>query len=87
MRPDDINRLLREQPFQPFRVLLSNGSGYDIRHPELIAVGRTSLFIGIPASESTAFFEDFAHVALVHINEIRPIHTTAPPSGNGAAQQ
>jgi hypothetical protein len=86
VRPDEINHLLREQPFQPFRILLSNGNSYDIRHPELVSVGRTRLFIGIPAAESPSYFDDWALVALVHINDVRPLPPSAPPSGNGAGQ-
>jgi hypothetical protein len=34
------------QPFQPVRVTLSSGQSYEIRHPEMALLTRTSLLIG-----------------------------------------
>ena len=33
---------LSAEPFQPFRVTMASGQTYDIRHPEMITVGRNS---------------------------------------------
>jgi hypothetical protein len=81
MRPDDIRELLRRQPFQPFRIHLSNGTVYEVRHPELILVGRTTLVIGRPApGAAEPIYEDFSIVALVHINHVEPVLPAAPPA-------
>ena len=40
MRPDDVRAELRIQPFQPFRIRLSNGKTYDVPHPDLV-MGRS----------------------------------------------
>jgi hypothetical protein len=34
MRPEDILERLRARPFQPFRLYLSDGAIYEIRHAE-----------------------------------------------------
>jgi hypothetical protein len=83
VRPDDLNRVLRTQPFQPFRIHLSNGRMLDIRHPELAVVGRTTMFIGRPAAD-TAFptYEDYDLIALIHINNLEPLPMSSSP-GNG----
>jgi hypothetical protein len=86
MRPEDINRLLRRQPFQPFRVFLSNGRTYEVRHRELAAVGRSTMFIGMPAPDLPPLtYDEFAIVVLLHINDVQPIPTANPPTGNGPA--
>ena len=38
----DFHTVLRIRPFVPFRVVTSDGTTYDVRHPELVmvAVGR-----------------------------------------------
>ncbi len=41
MRPDDVLQMLRNRPFEPFRIHMSDGSEYVIRHPELSLVERT----------------------------------------------
>ena len=80
MRPEDIHRVLRQRPFQPFRIHLSNGTAYDIRHPELVVVGRSTLFIGIPAPDlPIPAYDDYALVALLHINHLEPLPLTTPP--------
>ena len=50
MRPEDIREYLRREPFQPFRLTLTDGLTYDIRHPELAMVGRSTVAIGLPAN-------------------------------------
>ena len=64
MRPDDILDMLRRQPFLPFRLYLSNGTTYDIRHPEIALVTRAAIVIGIPGTASPEDYPDrFAIVA------------------------
>jgi hypothetical protein len=33
------------EPFRPFRIKMASGQSFDIRHPEMILVGRTSVRI------------------------------------------
>ena len=40
MRPDTLMSYLKTQPFRPFRMVLNSGKTYDVRHPELVKVGR-----------------------------------------------
>jgi hypothetical protein len=87
MRPEDIHQLLHKEPFQPFRLHLSNGRTYEVRHPELALVGRTTVFIGVPAADlSIPVYDVFDLVSLVHINNVEPIPKNAPPSTNGPGQ-
>lgn len=51
MRPEDILKLLRKRPFDPFRIHLSDGSAFDVRHPELAIVERSTVVIGVPGPE------------------------------------
>lgn len=84
MRPDDINRVLRRQPFQPFRIHLSNGQAFDIRHPELAIVGRSTMVIGLPAPDlPPSTYDFFEIIALMHINRLEPLPTVSTAT-NGA---
>ena len=33
------------EPFRPFRISMASGRSFDIRHPEMVQVGRSSLTI------------------------------------------
>ena len=44
----ELQRLLRQRPFQPFRVVLSDGRTYDIRYPRMNLLAESYILIGIP---------------------------------------
>ena len=39
MTQEELHKVARTHPFQPFRLILSTGATYAIRHPDLIMVG------------------------------------------------
>lgn len=73
MRPEQIRNHLRKQPFVPIRVFLSDGSTYDIRHPELAAVSRAEVVIGLGDSADN-LPEQFAYCDPIHVTRIEPIN-------------
>jgi len=78
MRPEDLRQFLRQQPFRPFRITLTDGSTYDIRHPELVALGRSSLVIGFAAQdEPEPVYDDYIAVSLLHIMQAQPVDTAS----------
>jgi hypothetical protein len=38
MTIQQIQRLRSQQPFEPFRIITADGSRYDVRHPEQLAM-------------------------------------------------
>ncbi len=72
MNADTIREWIFRRPFEPFVVRLSNGATYDVRHPENLAVGKNRLAVVDPETDS------FAHVALIHINNIESIKNAQP---------
>ena len=76
MRPEDFRDQLRKQPFQPFRLTLTDGRTYEVRHPELAMVGRTTVIIGLARpDEPEPVFDRQVTVSLLHIMQIEPIAT------------
>lgn len=47
MRRHELLEALRAVPFRPFRLHLSDGASFDIRHPEMLMVTRHSAIVGI----------------------------------------
>jgi hypothetical protein len=66
MNQEDLRRAIKEnQPFQPLRLHLSNGSTFELNHPDAILIGpRTS---GILVNDAIQI------IANVHINHIEPL--------------
>ncbi len=84
MRPEDLYVLLRARPFQPFRIHLSNGQTFHVRHPELAMVGLTTVLVGrLAENQKVPTFDLYETVALAHINNIEPLPVPAPASSNG----
>ncbi len=79
MSPEDLRALLQARPFQPFRLYLTDGSFFDVRHPDLAMPTRRTVVIGIGGSD---LIPDRAiTLALIHIVRIELLETPA-----GAAQ-
>jgi hypothetical protein len=74
MPPEELWEQLRKQPFEPFRIYLSDNSAFDVRHPELLMVGRRSAVVGIaPPQQAPPFYDRTTTVALLHIVRLEPI--------------
>jgi hypothetical protein len=73
MRSEDIREFLQRKPFQPFRLTLTDGRTYEIRHPELAMVGRSSVAIGVPApNDPNPVYDRLVTISLLHIMQIEP---------------
>jgi hypothetical protein len=81
--PEQLAIILRHRPFVPFRITLTNGSSYDIRHPELCMAGRRSAVIGIADPEDRdRLFERTVTVDLLHIVRLESLEP-GPRRENG----
>ncbi len=71
MQPEDVRQFVRQQPF---RVTLTDGRAYEVRHPELVAVGRSSLFIGFPRPDDPEpVYDHYVVVSLLHVMQLQPV--------------
>ncbi len=78
MPPETLWEQLRRQPFEPFRIHLTDGTSYEIRHPELVMVGRRTAAVGISERErQPPLYDRLTTVALVHIVRLEPLAATA----------
>ena len=47
MRPNDLIDHLRRRPFRRFRLVLTDGRAFEVRHPELAMVGGSTVSIAL----------------------------------------
>lgn len=83
---NDIQDRLRQRPFGPVRIVTSAGQSYDVRHPELVLVGRRFLMIGLPSDEEPSQAERVTRVSLLHVTELQDLPVDSPLPGNGNRQ-
>jgi hypothetical protein len=84
-RPQEIQARLRERPFRPIRLVVSEGLRYDINHPELLLVGQRDLIIGHPSPEDPKVYDRITRVAMVHLVGIEDLPTPTSPGSNGSS--
>ncbi|MFL5241708.1 MAG: hypothetical protein ACJ8FY_06340 [Gemmataceae bacterium] len=69
MRPEKLEELLRRRPFVPVRVYLSDGTTYDIRHPEMALLTRSTIDIGLTAQQGSTIADKVVYCSLIHIEK------------------
>lgn len=81
MRPEEIYTFLHRRPFQSFRLTLTDGRSYEVHHPELAMVGRSSMTIGLARpGELEPIYDRLVTVSLLHIMQLEPIESSTPPT-------
>ena len=61
------------EPFQPFRVKMASGQAYEIRHPEMILVGRTSVRVYTNTSSDPDKPPHWHDVSLLLMETLEPL--------------
>ena len=78
MTPPSILSYVRAEPFRPFRLHMASGKAFDVRHPEMVRVGRTNLLVFSYVSDQPEVFDEWQSVSLMLIESIS--HLEAPVS-------
>lgn len=84
MRPEEIERLLRRRPFVPIRLHLTDGTIYDVRHPEMALLTRSTVDIGFSEQQGSTIADRVIYCALVHVVRVENLDIQASPT-NGAS--
>lgn len=72
MTASDLLNLTRRKPFVPFRIVTSDGTIYEVPHPDLILVGISSVTIGYPAPGESHVYSRIDIVSMRHIVRLEP---------------
>ena len=77
MSQEDLLKILRIQPFEPFRMYLSDQTSFEIRHPDQCSVGRTTAYVGVPRREVRRSHQEIVVCSLLHITHVEPLVQSA----------
>ena len=84
MRSSDLIRRLEDQPFQAFRIHLSDGTTIDVRKPTMVMVGLSSATLPTKFRKDDEGYDvvaDWRTVALSHIVQFTALN--GEPEGPG----
>jgi hypothetical protein len=82
MSPEDFMRLLRTRPFVPLRIHMTDGTTFDITHPEQVLVLRSRIDIGLQPDPETGILEKVEHCSLLHIVRIEELQSVSSGQTN-----
>lgn len=85
MAPQELRDTVKRQPFEPFRIVMTDGIGYDIRHPDLVMVGQRTAIVGLTVQPDQVLFERTVKIDLLHIIRIETLEADQKPLKNGPA--
>ena len=70
------------EPFRPFRIRMASRQTYEVRHPEVVQVGKTNLTIFVPLSDEFSGNELWHKLSLVLLEAIEPLETVSSRDKN-----
>ncbi len=76
MTVQTYRELLTQQPFKPFRLVMSSGQTYEVRHPEMALLTRSDILVGIDETEEGVPAE-FKICSLLHVSAIEPVNSSS----------
>jgi hypothetical protein len=71
-----VGEYVAAEPFRPFRIKMASGQTFEIRHPEMILVGRTSVRVYTypePDSGNGARWHDVSLMLMETLEPIEPV--------------
>ncbi len=77
--PQELLSYIKAQPFRPFRIHMASGETFDVRHPEMVRVGRSSLILFTFVSEQPDLYDRWETIALLLMERISQGDATVPP--------
>src|SRR5436305_11869854 len=63
----DIRRKLKQSPFKPFRLCLTDGAKFDVRHPELLLLAERFCVVGLVDDPKQDVPKQVVEIDLDHI--------------------
>lgn len=82
MSTDDVLAARRKEPFEPFRIVLTDGRTFDVRMPDRCMVLPHTVIVGVMKREDD---ELPARVARIDANQLQGLIPLAAPSPSGGA--
>lgn len=68
--------ILAQRPFKPFRLVMSSGHNFEVRHPEMALLTRTDMLVGVDIADDGVPAE-FKICSLLHVTAVEPISSAS----------
>jgi hypothetical protein len=72
MTTESFRTLLKQQPFRPFRLVMSSGESYEVRHPEMALLLKNDILVGTDVADD-GMPAEFRICPLFHVATVEPM--------------
>jgi hypothetical protein len=73
MTYQEVKEWVDAEPFEPFRIVMTDGKEFDVVNPNLLWPGLTSVMYGYPAAEDPDIYARHKTLSMMHIVRIEPL--------------
>jgi hypothetical protein len=85
--PSEIVAMLQTSPFQPFRIVLSDGTTtYDITEPHRVLVGTRFVHVGLGLDPVERVSDRYVRLDPLHITQLIPLQGPPPQTQSNGLQ-
>jgi hypothetical protein len=77
MSPQQILTYLKDQPFRPFRIRMTSGRTYDIRHPKMAKVARDCVILFSLVSDNPEVVDHWETISLLLVESVSHLDAQA----------
>ena len=70
MTPPQLLSHIKAEPFRPFRVHMASGRTYDIRHPEMVKLGKSFLLVFSFTTDNADLVDQWDTVSLMLMESV-----------------
>jgi hypothetical protein len=74
----DVRGWIDAEPFQPFRIVMTDGKSFDITNPMLVWPGANTVMVGFPAQKDPDAHDHHRTLSMSHIVRLEPMAISAP---------
>lgn len=71
------------EPFRPFRLHMASGRTFEIRHPEMIEVGKSSVTVFGQQTSDSGKVDPWQRVSLMLLESVEPLEAKSGTSSQG----
>jgi hypothetical protein len=81
MQPEDLTRKMQVRPFKPFRLVMTDGTTIDVKHPDSMIVTRRTAILGIGTNPAHKIFDELVEIDVLHVIRLEAVESSASPNG------
>lgn len=78
MAPQEILKALKERPFMPIRIHLSDGSAFNVLDPSDATMDILTLYVGTDPDDESGLFRKMNRISPSHVMRIEPMPELRP---------